>query len=159
MSSAIKTTTFGRDARASSLAGAQPPRSRTSHDALRTRMKRESIERALLVHRIEPVRPSIPAELVLAALTVAGCRSPSGESAELRAIASDAERWIRSCAQQDESGMRWPTNPEQPGSLDTSLYAGSPGVILFLIAMHRASGDEHYLDEARSGALALVAEA
>jgi len=82
--------------------------------------------------------------LALLALVVA-CRSAESErSAGLRALAEDGARWIQ-FGRQSESG-------------DASLYAGTPGVVLFLLGLHAATGKEPYLDEARAEADALVAD-
>jgi lantibiotic modifying enzyme len=95
----------------------------------------------------------------LACAFASSCRSAeSARSSPLSTLAEDAARWIQRSAQRSDEGTRWPANPEQPGSTDASLYAGAPGVVLFLLELHRATGKESYLDEARSGADALVAQ-
>ena len=96
--------------------------------------------------------------LVAAALAPA-CRSVGdGRSAELLSLAKDTARWIECSAQRSSDGTRWPANPAEPGSPEASLYAGSSGVVLFLLALHDETGNERYLDDARSGADALVAD-
>ena len=40
---------------------------------------------------------------------------------------------------------------------DGICYSGAPGVVLFLLELHRATGEARYLDEARAGADALMA--
>ena len=51
----------------------------------------------------------------------------------------------------------WPVVPaaEEP-RIDFTLYSGTPGVILFLLELHRATGEERFLGDARRGADALV---
>ena len=71
--------------------------------------------------------------------------------------ARDAARWIDASAIKTAHGVTWPADPNDPTSVGTSLYSGSPGVVLFLLEMHRATGEQHYLDRARLGADHLVA--
>lgn len=100
-----------------------------------------------------------PLGVVLVALALAACRSAgTAETDALLTLAEDAARWIQRSAQRSEEETRWPADPEQPGSIEASLYAGTPGVVLFLLALQRATGNELYLDEARAGADALVAD-
>ncbi len=69
-----------------------------------------------------------------------------------RDVAVDAEKWIRSSRVTTLFGYAWPSNPSDPKSISTALYSGSPGVILFLLELHHATGDLAYLDEAKKGA-------
>ena len=69
-----------------------------------------------------------------------------------RDMAVDAAKWIRTTRVQTTFGIAWPSNPDNPRSVGTALYSGSPGVVLFLIELHRATGDQAYLDDARHGA-------
>jgi lantibiotic modifying enzyme len=41
--------------------------------------------------------------------------------------------------------------------VNTTLYAGTPGVVLFLLELHRATGQAEYLEDARKGADHLLA--
>ena len=92
------------------------------------------------------------------ALAVAwGCQSAGHvQPAESFTLAEDAARWIQHGARRLEGRTRWPLDPEQPGTVEANLYAGGPGVVLFLLALHEATGKELYLDSARSGADALA---
>jgi hypothetical protein len=103
-------------------------------------------ERAPIARRIAgsaPFGPSIPAIAVLPVALAPALASPEPAGRlDRAAVAADAARWIRT-PRGARDGTRWPANPEVPGPDDASLYAGSPGVILFLIAMHRASGRAH----------------
>jgi lantibiotic modifying enzyme len=71
--------------------------------------------------------------------------------------AKDAARWIDASAIKTAHGVTWPADPNDPKSVGNSLYSGSPGVVLFMLELHRASGDRAYLDRARLGADDLVA--
>ena len=71
--------------------------------------------------------------------------------------AKDAARWIDASAIRTAHGVTWPADPNDPKSVGTTLYSGSPGVVLFMLEMHRATGDQAFLDRARLGADQLVA--
>lgn len=70
--------------------------------------------------------------------------------------AEDAARWVRSTGIRTNAGLTWPSDPADPKSA-TDLYSGTPGVILFLLELHHATGKPEYLAEARAGADALLA--
>jgi lantibiotic modifying enzyme len=72
-------------------------------------------------------------------------------------VALRAERWIRSTRIPTADGVAWPADPGQPGTVSYDLYHGTPGVILFLLELHAATGDDRFLDEAREGANDLIA--
>jgi lantibiotic modifying enzyme len=95
----------------------------------------------------------------LALAAACGCRSPEARQAtELLAVPVEAARWIEGKAVRMERGTQWPSSPDASAPLDSSLYSGVSGPVLFLLAMHEATGEELYLDEARAGAAALLAE-
>lgn len=71
--------------------------------------------------------------------------------------ALEAARWIRSSAVQTERGIVWPSDPRDAGSINSTLYAGTPGVILFFIEAYRSTGDQLFLKDARAGADHLLA--
>ena len=73
------------------------------------------------------------------------------------AAAEDAARWVRASAIKTEAGITWPADPSDPKTVNNSLYSGAPGVVLFLLELHHATGKREYLDEARAGADALLA--
>jgi lantibiotic modifying enzyme len=63
-----------------------------------------------------------------------------------------ADRWLRTSRMETEYGVTWPMVPGNPESADTSLYSGSPGVVLFLSELADASGREEALADAVGGA-------
>jgi len=71
--------------------------------------------------------------------------------------AKAAARWIDASAIRTDHGVTWPADPRDAKSVDTSLYSGSPGVVLFMLELHRATGDPSYLERARLGADHLAA--
>jgi lantibiotic modifying enzyme len=82
----------------------------------------------------------------------------SAQTPAYKDIAIDAEKWIRSSRVETTFGIAWPADPRNPKSVGTTLYSGSPGVVLFLLELYRATGDAGYLDQARQGADDLLAE-
>lgn len=70
-----------------------------------------------------------------------------------------AATWIRSTALTTAKGRDWPPDPLRPTALNESLYAGTPGVVLFFLELARATGDRSYLDEAARGAMTVMAAA
>ena len=66
--------------------------------------------------------------------------------------AERAERWIARSAIRDAGGTSWPSDPADTKSVQTSLYSGTPGVVLFYLELHSATGDARYLQEAKKGA-------
>lgn len=74
-----------------------------------------------------------------------------------RDAAMQAARWIRASAVQSGNGTAWPADPRDPKSVNATLYAGAPGVILFFLEAYRSTGDQSFLKDARSGADNLLA--
>lgn len=74
-----------------------------------------------------------------------------------RAAAEDAARWVRGTAIKTAAGTTWPSDPADPKSVNNGLYAGVPGIVLFLLELHSATGNQEYLNEARAGADELLA--
>ena len=82
--------------------------------------------------------------------------SPSSERPWL-AAAERAARWIQRSAITDARGVTWPADPADLTSVQQNLYSGSPGVVLFLLELHHATGDRAWLDQACAGADYLAA--
>src|SRR5437867_2979053 len=68
-----------------------------------------------------------------------------------------AERWIRSARIPTEHGVVWPADPRDPKTVALDLYNGWPGVVLFYLELHHATGDRSALAEARAGGDELLA--
>ncbi|HEX6861164.1 MAG TPA: lanthionine synthetase LanC family protein [Thermoanaerobaculia bacterium] len=70
-----------------------------------------------------------------------------------------AARWIHSTRIESPEGLLWPGGPERPEGPNASpeLYTGTSGVVLFLVELARATGDELWLQEAAAGADWLIA--
>lgn len=98
--------------------------------------------------------------LALLAVTAVAWRATASDRPYLEA-ATETARWLRSTAVKTPQGTIWPPNPaapdarEQPANL--TLYSGTPGVVLFFLELHRATGRDEDLQEARSGADHLLA--
>ena len=71
--------------------------------------------------------------------------------------AEEAAKWVRNSSIKTEAGLTWPADPAQPASVNSALYSGAPGVVLFLLELHRATGKAEYLTDARAGADELMA--
>jgi lantibiotic modifying enzyme len=68
-----------------------------------------------------------------------------------------AARWLRASAIESPSGTTWPAVPPDAKTVQRDLYTGYPGVLLFLVELHRATGERAWLDLATSGADSLAA--
>lgn len=102
---------------------------------------------------------------VVALLTAA---APSRDSAvagqqpgsRLLDAARGAATWVRSAARTTPTGRDWPPDPAAKTlASDPSLYAGTPGVVLFFLELAQATGDRTYLDDAARGAETVLASA
>lgn len=74
-------------------------------------------------------------------------------------------RWLDRAAVKTPAGLAWPADPEDPQSANATLYAGTPGVVLFYVEAaaaaarlpdYRSKAGE-FLDKARAGADELLA--
>ena len=94
--------------------------------------------------------------LALIALLAA---TPAGRAADdaYREAAVGAARWLQSVAIRTPDGLVWPADPHDAKSVNTTLYAGSPGPVLFFLELYRETRNEEYLRIARAGADALNA--
>jgi len=68
-----------------------------------------------------------------------------------------AARWIDAATIRTPRGLTWPADPQNAKTVTTSLYSGTPGVLLFDVALARATGDPAYLERASGGADWLLA--
>ncbi len=88
------------------------------------------------------------------AVLVSGA-APRGAPQYLDA-ARGAAAWLRAVAVRSEEGTVWPADPSDCTSVNATLYAGTPGVVLFFVELAQATGDRRYLDDARKGADSLL---
>lgn len=95
--------------------------------------------------------------IALGIVCIAGANSKPPVNSDYRNSALAAARWIESTAVEVPSGVVWPANPADPKSTNTTLYAGTPGPILFFLEAYRYTGNADYLAEARNGADTLLA--
>ncbi|UCD75876.1 MAG: hypothetical protein JSV91_02945 [Phycisphaerales bacterium] len=77
--------------------------------------------------------------------------NPWGDRPHLEA-ATQAARWLESVQVKTEHGIAWPVAPDSVETIERNFYSGTPGVILFLLELHRATGEPLYLEEAKLGA-------
>jgi hypothetical protein len=94
--------------------------------------------------------------VLLGALASLVLRPAAAERPNLDA-AVDVAKWIQSSALMTDGGVTWPADPSDPATVNYALYSGSPGVVLFLLELHKATGRPKYLAQAREGAAALLA--
>jgi lantibiotic modifying enzyme len=112
-----------------------------------------------------PIVARVVSWVVAGALLAAG--APSGDSvgpqesgARYLDAARGAAAWVRSVAVTTPKGRDWPPDPTAtPVATNPSLYAGTPGVVLFFLELARATGDRSYLDDAARGAQTVLAAA
>jgi len=97
----------------------------------------------------------MPAVLAAVMLLFSAAAAPADRS--YLAAAEKAAAWIRASAIESPEGLTWPADPKDPASANTTLYAGSPGIVLFFLEACNATGNEAYLRDARRGADALLA--
>ena len=96
------------------------------------------------------MRAAVAAVLLLAAVPAA--RAPGALD-----TAQAAAAWIRASAIETEYGLVWPADPADRESVAVNLYSGTPGVVLFLLELHHATGEQRHLRDAARGADHLMA--
>ena len=85
----------------------------------------------------------------------AAAMTPAQRERPLLEEARDVAKWLRATAQPGGDAMAWPAVPRATGALgqlNSSLYSGTPGVVLFFIELHNATRDQADLATARAGA-------
>lgn len=70
--------------------------------------------------------------------------------------AKNAADWILSTSIRADGGIVWPADPNDRKSVNTTLYAGTPGPILFFLESYRYTNSSQDLAAARKGADALL---
>jgi lantibiotic modifying enzyme len=94
------------------------------------------------------------------ATTMAGARvtQAPADGTRLRGAATDVARWLRGVAIQTPDGLAWASTPAASQTPLANLYSGSPGVVLFFLELHHATGQAADLETARKGADWLLAQ-
>jgi lantibiotic modifying enzyme len=111
--------------------------------------------------RIESRGIPIVSAAVVFLVLLAGAKTPTETYFE---TALGAAQWLDSVALKTESGTAWPADPNDPTTVNDTLYSGTPGVVLFYLearAAALAAGRENeadaFLEKAKSGADDLLA--
>ncbi len=107
------------------------------------------------------MKAAVPFAMAATVLALCGLSGRAADSAaqgrEDLETAKQAAQWIESTAMPTDKGIVWASDPKDPKTVNTSLYAGTPGPILFLLESYRYTGDERALADAKKGADALLA--
>lgn len=82
--------------------------------------------------------------------------STSQAKSKARNAALKTAGWIRSRGIRTKNGMAWPADPDDPETVDLTLYTGMPGVVLFFLQVYQTTGDRSYLVDAQLGADYLI---
>ena len=90
-------------------------------------------------------------------LTALERQFPSRANEPYRDAALATARWLHASRIVTEHGVTWPADPRDAATVSLDLYSGAPGVVLFLLELHAATGDAAHLDEACAGADHLIA--
>ena len=96
--------------------------------------------------------------LVLGSACAGAVPEPEGTATtplldEARQVAA----WLRSVEVRDQDGLTWAAAPAVDSTPVSNLYSGSPGVVLFFLELHHATGDAADLRTATDGADWLLA--
>lgn len=97
-------------------------------------------------------RFSFISAFLLLFLFAGSCLSVPDDDRPFRDAALRAAKWISDSAVSFKNGTTWPANPEDQQSIDLSLYAGAPGVVLFFLEAYCSTAEQSYLAEAKEGA-------
>lgn len=90
--------------------------------------------------------------LALAVAALIASLHAAAPAVNYQAVAVDAAKWIRTSRVQTPFGIAWPSDPRNPRTtLSTALYSGSPGVVLFMLDLWKATAERAYFDEAERG--------
>jgi len=68
-----------------------------------------------------------------------------------------AAHWMEANSLATPHGLVWASDPQDPKTVNATLYAGTPGPILFFLEAYRYTHDRAFLEEGRRGADALLA--
>ena len=89
--------------------------------------------------------------------TLFGISLPAAERPYLEA-ALKAAKWLEKSAVRTPHGLAWPADPGDPKTVNNSLYAGTPGPVLFFLELYSSTGNKDFLRLAQAGADNLLAK-
>jgi lantibiotic modifying enzyme len=72
------------------------------------------------------------------------------DAAHALTLAQETESFIDSLRVDDDGGMSWRRSDEVDAKVDTTLYHGAAGIIIFLLELAQATGDSDYLTKAET---------
>lgn len=102
---------------------------------------------------------SFATTVLVCTLTPATPSTQAQGQRQYRDAALEAAKWIRSTAVKTDAGLTWPSDPTDPKtSANSTLYSGTPGIVLFFLELHQTTGDQTSLADARAGADELIAQ-
>src|SRR5688572_15378199 len=107
-----------------------------------------------------PTRHLVVAVVLATLLTAAPEPTTTAAARPYLDAARETATWLRGAAVKTAHGKAWPATPGvggPQGTVNTTLYSGMPGVVLFFIELHRATGRAEDIAEARAGADHLLA--
>src|SRR5512134_632825 len=82
---------------------------------------------------------------IAALLSLSIFTSPvSAADPSYREAAIETARWIRASAIKTHSGTVWPADPRDAKSINDTLYAGTPGIVLFFLEAYHLTGDHSF---------------
>jgi lantibiotic modifying enzyme len=90
--------------------------------------------------------------ILILLMSVAG----AAQDPYLKAAMGTAQ-WLRGNAIRTPDGLTWAADPRDPRTVNTTLYGGLPGPVLFFLQAYRYTGKREYLASARAGADTLSA--
>ncbi len=77
---------------------------------------------------------------------------------DLLEVATGAERWIDSHRHDTADGVVWGLANEAPEKYVHNLYSGSAGIALYYLELHKATGEQSYLDIAHKAGTELLSK-
>jgi lantibiotic modifying enzyme len=105
--------------------------------------------------KIQNIFCMAPSAILISAFFVLSL--PAAERPYLEA-ALKAAKWLEKSAIRTPHGLAWPADPRDPITINNSLYAGTPGPVLFFLELHSTTGNQSFLRLARAGADDLLAK-
>lgn len=94
---------------------------------------------------------------LIAWIVLFACGAQARPNDAYHEAAMGAARWMEANSMKTANGLVWASDPEDPKTVNTTLYAGTPGPILFFLEAYRYTHDRTFLEEGTRGANALLA--